>query len=77
MHVSVYESVCDIPYTRQIIWSAAFKQKASGSVYSHGKSTFSQERKNETMQPVGLWKAHSTTLLYGERRAGGGVKVVN
>jgi len=56
-----------IPNMRQIIWSAALKQKGSGPVYSHGET----ERENDTMQFVGLSSAHSSTLLYGR------VKVVN
>lgn len=46
VHVSgcKYVCVCVIPNVRQVIWSAALKQKASGPVYSHGEATFGQER---------------------------------
>lgn len=49
-HASVceYVCVCVIPNVRQIIWSAALKQRGSGPVHSHGEATFGQERENET-----------------------------
>lgn len=48
-HTSVFEYVlCVIPNVRQIIWSAALKQKGCGPVYSHGEATFGQERENES-----------------------------
>jgi len=55
MHQCV--SVCVIPNVRQIIWSAALKQKGSGPVYSHGEATLAQER-GERRELVGLTPPH-------------------
>lgn len=57
---------CVIPNMRQIIWSAALKQKGSGPVYSQRKA----RRENDTME---LSSIFNTALWKG----GGWVKVVN
>lgn len=69
-------SICYSPNVRQIIWSAALKQKVSGPVYSRGEATLSQQKETEITQFVGLSNVHSSTLdgevggMGGERGGG-------